>query len=130
MFGMKGLKTALGVVRFGNKKWHSLQKYKLTKDLIYCTKAGIIITVPKGFITNFATWVKPRGRYDVASVVHDYLYSPDGIERYNYTRHGADKLFNEMMRRGGCSQKRINMMYYGVRCFGWWAYYLGGSQRG
>ena len=123
MFGMKGLKTALGVIRYGEKKWYSLQKYKLTKSLVYESKAGIIITVPSGFITNFATWLKPRGRYDVAAVVHDYLY---GIQA---GRHYADRIFNECMRRGGCSQARINMMYYGVRLFGWWTYFRIGLQR-
>lgn len=118
MFGMKGLRTALGVVRYGDKKWYQLQKYKLTKPLVYESKAGVIITVPKGFVTNFATWLKPRGRYDIASVIHDFYYS------IKSGRHLADRMFNECMRRGGCSQARINMMYYGVRLFGWWAYYI------
>ena len=116
---MKGLRTALGVVHYGAKKhWWNIQKYKLTKDLEYATKAGVIITVPRGFITNFATWVKPRGRYDVAAVVHDFLYTVKA------PRHYSDRIFNECMRRGGCSQARINLMYYGVRLFGWWAYHI------
>jgi len=124
MFGMKGLKTSLGVRRYGEKKhWWNLQKYELTKPLVYETKAGVLITVPIGFITNFATWVKPRGRYDVAAVVHDWLYTEPGRKSEKH-RHYADRIFNECMRRGGCSQARINAMYYGVRLFGWWAYHV------
>lgn len=126
---MKGLETALGVKRLGKPKWYQLQKYELTKDLVYATKAGVIITVPKGFVTNFATWIKPRGRYDVASVIHDYLYTAP-VAKSSKHRHYADRIFNEVMRRGGCSQARINMMYYGVRLFGWLPYYFGGYTNG
>lgn len=118
MFGMKGLKTNLGVVRHGKPKWYQLQKYKLTQDLVYACKAGVLIIVPAGFITNFATWVKPRGKYDVASVIHDYLYASRAGRKF------ADKVFKECMERGGCSRARIHMMYYGVRMFGWWSYYI------
>ena len=119
---MKGLRTALGVVRHGRPKWYQLQRYALTKPLIYETKDGVVITVPKGFITNFATWIKPRGRYEIAAVLHDWLYTKRGRRVYGMSRHMADKIFKEVMRRAGCSQARINMMYYGVRLFGWMAW--------
>jgi len=119
---MKGLKTNLGCKRLPKKHWWQLRKYELTHDLVYDTHAGITIVVPKGFITNFATWIKPRGRYDIAAVIHDYLYSE--LPRSNRQRHYSDRIFNECMRRGGCSQARINLMYYGVRLFGWWAYHV------
>lgn len=121
---MKGLLTPLGFIRYGKAKrfrpW--TQRYMLTHILAYKTKRDLTIVVPKGFITNFATWVKPRGLYEVAAALHDYLYSKDGVESYGLTRHEADKVFRECMRRAGCSQARINMMYYGVRLFGWAAY--------
>ena len=118
MLLMNGLLTELKVEKYGKPKWYQIQKYKLTQGLVYVPKCGLVITVPKGFITNFATWVKPRGRYDVAAVIHDYLYGQ------KTGRHYADRVFNECMRRGGCSQARINIMYYGVRLFGWWAYHV------
>jgi len=124
---MKGLLSQFGCQRVGSKKWGLpwTQKYALTKDLLYSTKISVlIIHVPKGFVTNFATWLKPRGSYEIPAVVHDYLYSTDGRTKYGMTRHQTDKVFKEGMRRAGCSQTRINMMYYGVRWFGWWAYYI------
>jgi len=81
---------------------------------VYESKAGILITVPKGYLTDFASWLKPTGRYVEAAVIHDYLYGTKAGRKY------ADNMFKEIMTRGGCPQWRINMMYYGVRAFGWW----------
>jgi hypothetical protein len=125
---MKGLLTTFGCMRVGKAKKYMpwTQKYALTKRLMYTSKiAAAIITVPKGFVTNFATWIKPRGSYEIPAVIHDYLYSKEGKERYGLNRHQADRVFNEAMHRAGCSQFRINVMYYGVRLFGWWTYHFG-----
>jgi hypothetical protein len=114
----------LAVSRIPKKRWWHRQKYTLHKPLEYAAKCGILIVVPIGFVTDFATWIKPRGRYDVASVLHDWLYHSRAGRRY------ADKIFKEAMVRAGCSRARINMMYYGVRCFGWIPYYFGGRKNG
>lgn len=117
MFGIKGLIKPLSVKpdRRQGKPWNG-RDFILLNDLVYKSKAGIIITVPKGFHTNFATWLKPTGRYIEASVIHDYLYGQRAGRKY------ADKMFKELMERGGCPRWRVNMMYYGVRLFGWYAY--------
>ena len=118
-YGMKGLKSMTGFLRHykDGEVWDG-KHYILSADLVYETKAGKTITVPKGFITDFATWLKPTGKYMMGAVVHDFLYSIGAGRSY------ADSIFKEMMERGGCSRFRINMMYYGVRCFGWYAYYI------
>lgn len=119
MYGMKGLRLPLRVEpnREDGKEYDGRQ-WKLIAPLVYETKDGIIHTVPIGFVTDFATWIKPTGRYQEAAVVHDYLYYTAAGRKY------ADHIFKEMMERGGCTRARVNMMYYGVRCFGWWAYYI------
>ena len=124
-YGMKGLKIIAGFLMYykDDEVWDG-RLYVLTADLVYETKAGKEITVPRGFVTDFATWLKPTGKYSMAAVVHDFLYSIKAGRSY------ADSIFKEMMMRGGCSRFRINMMYYGVRAFGWYAYYVGGKKRG
>lgn len=116
---MRGLIKGLNVRpnRKEGKAWNG-KTYELISDLVYASRSGLIITVPKGFITDFATWFKPTGQYIEAAVVHDYLYDVRAGKRY------ADKMFKEMMERAGCSRARINFMYYGVRLFGWWGYHV------
>ena len=120
MYGMKGLRMPLRYQRVGGSQSHLpwTKKYKLTHPLVYESKAGLIITVPAGFITNFATWIRPRGKYDVAAAIHDYLYAIKAGKLY------ADRIFKECMERGGCSRARVNMMYWGVRIGGWFGYYV------
>lgn len=101
--------------------WDGLH-YRLMDDMIYKSKSGIIYTVPKGFISDFATWLRSSGKWAEASVLHDYLYSKEGSEEYGTTRKQADDLFKEMMTRSHCPRWRINMFYYGVRMFGWYFY--------
>lgn len=120
---MKGLISPMAVRRLPKKHWWNLRKYEFISSMSYASKCGVIITVPAGFVTDFATWIKPRGRYELAAALHDYLYS------IKAGRSFADGIFKEVMSRAGCSRLRINVMYYGVRLFGWIAYY-GGRKRG
>lgn len=53
----------------------------LTRSLIYTTKAGWRIIVPRGFVTDFASIprplqvaIPPRGKYNRPAIVHDWLY--------------------------------------------------------
>ena len=122
-FGIKGLYKPLQLMRdySAGRDWNG-RTYVLGADMVYETKSGIIYTVPKGFKTDLATWIKPSGRYLEAAVLHDYLYSIAAGRKI------ADKLFKELMYRGGCTRFRTNIMYYGVRLFGWWSYYGKNSQ--
>jgi len=118
---MKGLLSPLSVKRIPKKHWWNRQYYEFLRPMGYATKCGLMIIVPEGFITDFATWIKPRGRYDVPTALHDFTYSK------GLGRGFCDKIFKETMTRAGCSRARINLMYYGVRIFGWWNYYFGGK---
>jgi hypothetical protein len=123
MYGMKGLQTPLAVKPARRESSWNGKDYELLSALVYHTKAGVIITVPKGFITDFASWIKQTGRYIEAAVIHDYLYRTQAGRKY------ADKIFKEVMTRGGCTRFRINLMYYGVRLFGSYAYYVSNRRK-
>lgn len=81
---------------------------------------GVIITVPQGFRTNFAS--VPRlpfaywlfgGVANKAAVVHDHLYSTGTISRAK-----ADAVLREASKASGVSWFQRNSMWLGVRVAG------------
>lgn len=83
-----------------------------------------IITVPAGFSTDFAStpwgfwnFFPKSGRYSKAAVIHDYLYQSKIRSRLE-----ADAIFLEAMGVLGVPSWQRNIMYWGVRCFGWFGY--------
>lgn len=115
---INGLKVEL--INNEGKKWKVLQ------DLEY-NYNGISITVPEGFITNFASvpripiifeLVGDRGHS--AAVVHDYLYSTAILSRKD-----CDKVLLQALRRTEVGKPRSILMYLGVRAFGWMFYKKG-----
>jgi len=98
------------VIKIGARLWKLYADYKY-KD----------ITVPKGFVTDFASvpslfWiiVPPDGEYTAAAVVHDFLYCLQ-----DRTRNEADNIFLEIMRELGVSAWKREVMWLAVRMFGW-----------
>lgn len=67
----------------------------LTKDLAYqVLQTNFVIIVPAGFVTDFAStpralWsvLPPTGRYQLAAVVHDFLYWDQGLFTRASGRH-------------------------------------------
>lgn len=96
------------------------RKFILMEELTYTTKAGKKITVPAGFVTDFASvpqlfWnlIPPYGKYTCAAVVHDYLYVlGEG------TKLAADQVFLEAMELLGVPWYKRRSMYRAVRLFG------------
>ena len=85
---------------------------------------GREFTIPKGFITDFASVPKafwsilpPMGKYGLAALLHDYLYRTGLVSRKE-----ADKLFLKMMKKLGVSRWKRIVMYLAVRVFGGKAY--------
>jgi hypothetical protein len=86
------------------------------------TELGTTITVPIGFKTDFASvpwffqaFIPSTGRYNEATVVHDYLcYLSNKGE---YKRKDADRVFLECMRELGCNKIRRGIMYAGVATY-------------
>lgn len=79
------------------------------------------ITVPKGFLTDFASipkvfhsFIKDKDKYNKAAVVHDWLYNCK-----IYDRKTADKIFLEAMAILGIHPIKRYIFYYAVRLFGW-----------
>lgn len=114
---MKGLLSPLSLARQHDSegKWDG-RTYRLLKPMTYVTKDHVMHTVPRGFVTDCATWLRTRGRFEEGAVMHDYLFEQRAGFSY------ANRIFKEMMERGGCPRWRVNMMYWGVCCFGWWSY--------
>lgn len=86
-----------------------------------------IITVPKGFKTNFASiprflWslLPPTGtrknHYFKSAAIHDLLY--DLCCDYSCTRKEADKIMLEAMTAIGISKIVKYVLYYSARLFG------------
>ena len=83
--------------------------------------SGVIISVPKGFVTDFASipqplWsfgLSPYGRFSKAAIVHDYLYWTQDC-----TREQADNLLLIAMKESGVSRSQQDEIYLGVRAGG------------
>lgn len=99
------------------------QRYNLTEPLLYQSSIAGAITVPAGFITDFASI--PRAAWSILdpedpvilypSVVHDYLYS----EGYKLgTRERADRVLREAMEVCGAAAWQRESVYRAVRWFG------------
>lgn len=102
------------------------RNYKVLRPFVYQVRHGETITVPKGFVTDFASvprllWrvLPPTGHYGKAAVVHDYLYRTTSMD---YTRAEADLVFYEAMEDLGVNAWVSKLMYWAVRCFGRRAY--------
>ena len=103
------------------------RRWKLIEEFDYHVGSETstwIVHVPAGFVTDFAsvpwglwnifpTW----GKYGKGAVIHDYLYQSKLV-----SRAAADLIFKEAMGVLGVSEWKIDLMYWGVRTFGWLGY--------
>ena len=102
------------------RRWRLVEpfEYRIDDDPLHK------ITVPKGFVTDFASiprvfWrlLPPWGRYGKAAVIHDWLYG-QGIGN----RERADLIFLEAMEVLGVKAWKRNCMYWAVRHFAGFAW--------
>jgi hypothetical protein len=105
----------------------------LFSDLDYRVgDSAITITVPKGFVTDFASipqpfWsagLSPNGKYSKAAIVHDYLY---WVQRC--TRRQADNILMIAMKESGVDVATRTAIYEGVRLGGDTAWESNASER-
>jgi hypothetical protein len=83
--------------------------------------SGVIIIVPKGFVTDYASipkplWsfgLSPHGKYGKAAIVHDYLYW-----KQDCTRMQSDNLLLIAMKESGVSPSQQSEIHLGVRAGG------------
>jgi Protein of unknown function (DUF1353) len=93
----------------------------LTGNLEYrVLQTTFVIVVPTGFVTDFAStpralWsvIPPIGRYQLAAVVHDFLYWDQGC-----TREQADAIFRVAMAESNVKPYERDLMWQAVRRFG------------
>ena len=97
--------------------------WELQNEVKYATRAGEVIYIYGGFITDFASIPRPfrnlfspdTGKHRRAAVVHDYLYR---TATEKYTRAEADKIFLEIMEDDGVSWFTRMALYRAVRIGG------------
>lgn len=95
--------------------------FVLLEPMTYMVGAtGIGITVPAGFVTDYASiperlWslYSPHDQYSRAAIVHDYLYWSQLC-----TRPQADNLFMIAMKESGVPENTRQNVYAGVHLFG------------
>jgi hypothetical protein len=72
------------------KPFTDSKDFMLVRDMVYVLgQTDISITVPKGFVTDFASGPKvlwsfglsPHGKFSKAAIIHDYLYWTQGCSR-------------------------------------------------
>jgi len=108
--------NALRTERKGNQLWQLLDDFKVKVD-------GVVIIVPKGFITNGASvpnafwWLCPpiAGSFGEAAVVHDYMYFKGS--KWS-DREQADKFLYKIGRALGANWLQAQLVYRAVRMFG------------
>jgi hypothetical protein len=117
--GTPAFLTALEVRKLGTRDWVLLAPLQYRSALV-----DDVITVPTGFITDFASvpraplayWLTGNTGHH-AAVVHDYLYRTG-----RYTRHTCDEIFSEALTACGEPPWRVRLMYQGVSMYGASAY--------
>jgi hypothetical protein len=102
------------------------KRWELLEDFAYEHK-GVLIEVPAGFITDFASiprilwsWMPPVGKgFGKAGVIHDWLYFHGHLKGEDITRQYADEVLRDACRDLGTNRVRRNIIYAGVRAGGW-----------
>lgn len=112
----------------------SPEQWRIDREVTFHvgSKDGLdVITVPDGFITDFASvpWpasmlIPMSGRHNMAAVVHDFLYSllgeislPNNLKKRS--RSECDAVFLEALNACGCNWFKSQIMYRAVRLAGW-----------
>jgi Protein of unknown function (DUF1353) len=106
----------------GRGTWKLLSPLSYESDLL-----GAVLTVPAGFVTDFAS--TPRlpfvfwffgDRANYAATLHDWLYTPDSQGNHPVKdRATADAILKEATIAQGCPSWVAFALWAGVRVGGW-----------
>ena len=121
-------------------EWVDGRTWKLTAQLDWTSRGGAKVSVPAGFVTDFASiprplWglLPPTGGYGKAAVLHDWMYqsgqwTPSGPP---CERGDADGVLKEAMEDLGISRLVRWTIWSGVRSGGWvsWKRYRGTNEQ-
>jgi hypothetical protein len=116
--------TPLEIEYIDGRKWRVTSEFDYVLD--WNNLASRKITVPAGFVTDFASipralWdiLPPTGLYGKAAVIHDYLYVHGGkLPPDVFTKKQADRIFYEAMGVLGVPQPERWVMWRAVSAFG------------
>lgn len=108
-------------------KWSLLPTYEILEEFAFdigTRGSAFTVTVPKGFVTDFASipwplrlWFRPHdSRWSKAALIHDHV-----CRSSMYSRALADLLFLEGMHILGAGWRRW-LFYSGVKFYGWYLY--------
>ena len=93
------------------------------------TLNGVECSIPTGFSFDWGSIPKafwslfpPRGRHSWACLIHDWLYRTQVFDGKPCAKSFADQVFLVVMKHYGVSSWRRQVMYWGVKCFGWSAW--------
>lgn len=98
------------------------ENWMLETDLLYevGVKTGLMIKVPRGFVTDFASipqalrsFLGTTGRYSYPAIVHDYLYWTQSC-----TREQADNIFGIAMKESSVGKIKAWEILRAVQTFG------------
>lgn len=105
---------------------------KLLEPLGYVTTDHWPIVVDAGFVTDYASiprffWrvIPPRGRYNRAAIIHDYLYQNAPIDPktgQRCTQERADAVLYEACENLDVSRFQRFLIWAGLRVGGWKAW--------
>jgi hypothetical protein len=130
-YNIKHLLTSTEVIRvsrvYGSNK---VNTYRLLNDLEIHLSNGDTITIPRGYVWDLSSvprflWFAfaPDGDFQIAALIHDYLY-----EHKLYTRYFADRemfIWSIIVNgtRGVSFRNFDNLArFYAVRLFGWYVW--------
>ncbi len=117
------------------RKWRLFRRFTYHIGTKYSNQK---ITVPAGFVTDFASipkflfWLLPWwAKFNKAPVLHDFIYQRHALVSNNgvwpITRKEADVVFLEAMlvewRKRRSRYFLARLEYLTVRIFGWWAWH-------
>ena len=112
---MSPVKSQLRVEAIDDTHWRLLDTFTYDSEV-----AGARITVPAGFVTDFASvprlpfvFLLTGDTAHMAAVIHDFLYTTK-----LFPRETADAVFYEAMRSTGVPRWRAWTMWLGVRVGG------------
>ncbi|QTH80455.1 hypothetical protein PA10_00257 [Pseudomonas phage pPa_SNUABM_DT01] len=110
------------------------RQYMMLEEFSFDDEVFGKITVPKGFVTNYASLDALRNIVlfpvyalladygDMSATIHDYLYSKGSRitvngELVRPTKEQADEIFYRALRSEGIARWRAGMFFYGVHLF-------------
>lgn len=113
---MSGFLTKLRVEEIAPGTW------RLLDELAYASASGLLVEVPAGFETDFASvprlplaYLLAGGIGDRAAVIHDYFYR---TTPHTVTRAEADAIFHEALIAADVAPWRAYLMWLAVRLGG------------